>query len=111
MAKHDDAATSEFRSANPQPESVPAIIKAFEENIATVQSILQSSTDEQMQSMWRMKADGHVLMAMPRSALIRAVLLNHIYHHRGQMGVYSEDGRRKSAFQLRSKRDEMPDFM
>ena len=38
--------------------------------------------------MWTLKIDGQVVMAMPRAALLRAIMLNHWYHHRGQLSVY-----------------------
>ena len=31
---------------------------------------------------------GKELMAMPRAAVIRMIMLNHWYHHRGQLLVY-----------------------
>jgi uncharacterized damage-inducible protein DinB len=37
---------------------------------------------------WRMTAGGRELMALPRAALLRSVMLNHWYHHRGQLSVY-----------------------
>ncbi len=38
--------------------------------------------------MWTVSADGRTLMTMPKGALVRAVMLNHVYHHRGQLSVY-----------------------
>jgi uncharacterized damage-inducible protein DinB len=32
--------------------------------------------------------DGSVIMTMPRAAFWRTVLLNHYYHHRGQLSTY-----------------------
>jgi hypothetical protein len=37
---------------------------------------------------WRLTKDGREITAMPRLALIRSILLNHSYHHRGQLSVY-----------------------
>ncbi len=31
---------------------------------------------------------GNVVMAVPRVGFLRTVMLNHWYHHRGQLGVY-----------------------
>ena len=41
-----------------------------------------------MDAMWRLQSDGRDIMAMPRVALVRAIMLNHWYHHRGQLLVY-----------------------
>jgi uncharacterized damage-inducible protein DinB len=44
--------------------------------------------DEGLLEMWRMTREGRTLMEMPRLAMVRAVMLNHWYHHRGQLTVY-----------------------
>ena len=41
-----------------------------------------------MMATWRLVAGGRELMAMPRAAVLRAIMLNHWYHHRGQLVVY-----------------------
>ncbi len=37
--------------------------------------------------MWRMVGEREVL-AIPRAAVLRAIMLNHWHHHRGQLSVY-----------------------
>jgi DinB family len=37
---------------------------------------------------WTLTKDGKVLMSIPRIGFIRSVLMNHLYHHRGQLSVY-----------------------
>jgi uncharacterized damage-inducible protein DinB len=37
---------------------------------------------------WRLTAGGKEVMAMPRMGLLRSIMLNHWYHHRGQLSVY-----------------------
>ena len=111
MARSDESPPPNFGQPNPQPESVSDIINAFEESIRTVQSVLPTFSDFQMQALWRLKADGRELMAMPRSALIRMILLNHIYHHRGQLGVYLRMLGAKVPSSYGPSGDEMPDFM
>ena len=44
--------------------------------------------DQAMTSTWRLMSGDRELLAMPRVAFIRAIMLNHWYHHRGQMLVY-----------------------
>ena len=39
--------------------------------------------------MWEIKGpDGKTMMAMPKAALLRSLVMNHTYHHRGQLSVY-----------------------
>jgi hypothetical protein len=44
--------------------------------------------DARLTSMWSLTKNGKILMSVPRIAFIRSVLMNHNYHHRGQLSVY-----------------------
>jgi uncharacterized damage-inducible protein DinB len=44
--------------------------------------------DSELASPWRMMKGGQELWSLPRAAVLRTVLLNHWYHHRGQLTVY-----------------------
>lgn len=88
MACLDEFPMPDFGRPNPQPESLKQILDSLETSIASVQETLPTVTDEKMHAIWRMTRDGKDLMTMPRSAVIRSILLNHWYHHRGQLGVY-----------------------
>jgi uncharacterized damage-inducible protein DinB len=44
--------------------------------------------DAAMGATWRLMSGGREVMAMPRAAFARAIMLNHWYHHRGQLMVY-----------------------
>lgn len=72
----------------PAGGSVEAILRTFEESVATVRRILPTFTDEAMQRTVTLTAGGNTLMTMPRALFLRMVMLNHWYHHRGQFGVY-----------------------
>lgn len=37
---------------------------------------------------WTLMREGNVLMALPRVGFVRAIMLDHWYHHRGQLLVY-----------------------
>jgi uncharacterized damage-inducible protein DinB len=37
---------------------------------------------------WSLKNAGKVQMAMPRAAVMRSFVMNHLIHHRGQLTVY-----------------------
>jgi uncharacterized damage-inducible protein DinB len=51
------------------------------------------------------------VLAMPRAAFYRSILLNHWYHHRGQFGVYLRLVGAKVPSSYGPSGDEMPDFM
>ncbi len=44
--------------------------------------------DAKLMETWRLMSGGKELMALPRAAVIRMIMLNHWYHHRGQLLVY-----------------------
>jgi len=37
---------------------------------------------------WSLSVNGETKIALPRLALLRAIMFNHLYHHRGQLLVY-----------------------
>lgn len=49
---------------------------------------LKSLTNEKLFSSWRYRSGDEVIFEMPRLAVIRAMALNHLIHHRGQLSVY-----------------------
>jgi uncharacterized damage-inducible protein DinB len=44
--------------------------------------------DAALMATWRMMRGDRELFAVPRAAILRSVMLNHWYHHRGQLTVY-----------------------
>ncbi|MBT9331296.1 DinB family protein [Paracidobacterium acidisoli] len=73
----------------PQPDSLSMILSAFEESIAQVREVLPTFDDEAMKRTWRIVAEDQAVLAeMSRQDLLRNILLNHWYQHRGQFSVY-----------------------
>ncbi len=72
----------------PEARSRAQVIEAFEKNLAEAAETLGEFDDAALAKMWTVKKDGRTLMAMPRSAVVRFVMLNHLVHHRGQLSVY-----------------------
>ena len=64
---------------------LPAVL---DDSLATARTALSGLSSERLVDTWRMVAGGMTLMSMPRAALLRTVMLNHWYHHRGQLTVY-----------------------
>lgn len=66
------------------------IVTKFEENVKKAQAALETATDESMFEIWKMVKGSNkpVLPEMPRIQVIRGFLMNHMYHHRGEMIVY-----------------------
>ena len=73
---------------NPQPKSLSEILQSLDSNIAQARESLGKLDDRKMQGTWKLTRGEKVLMALPRLQVTRTILLNHIYHHRGQLQVY-----------------------
>lgn len=72
----------------PQPDSLKQVLEAFEESMATVRDVLPGFDDAAMHATWRIVDGDHELLAIPRQAFLRNIMLNHWYQHRGQFCVY-----------------------
>lgn len=73
-----------------QPEAATAaeLVPALEASLAKARQLLGSMDDAKLAATWRLMHGNTELMAMPRAAVIRTIMLNHWYHHRGQLLVY-----------------------
>jgi len=74
--------------STPPPASTADIVAAHDSGIATVKANLAKIGDAGLGTGWTATAGGKTLMTMPKAALLRALLMNHTYHHRGQLSVY-----------------------
>jgi len=63
------------------------LVQALDKAAADVRSALEKTTDEHLQTKWRLLARGQVVMEAPRYEMIQDTI-NHWAHHRGQMTVY-----------------------
>jgi uncharacterized damage-inducible protein DinB len=75
---------------SPQPEaaSLSEILNAFEAAQTTAKEIVGSTDDAGVMAEWKLTRNGATIVAMPRMAFWRSILLNHNYHHRGQLSTY-----------------------
>ena len=73
-----------------QPEAATAseLVPSLKESVAKAKRALGGFDDARMGATWRLQAGGRDIMAMPRVAVVRTIMLNHWYHHRGQLLVY-----------------------
>jgi uncharacterized damage-inducible protein DinB len=72
----------------PEATSVASLGPSLTESLAKARQTLGGFDDARMGAMWRMQNKGRDIMTMPRAAFVRAIMLNHWYHHRGQLLVY-----------------------
>jgi uncharacterized damage-inducible protein DinB len=72
----------------PAPHTTAGIVEAFNDSVAKAKRILGGMDDATATATWRLMRGDRELMALPRAAFMRAIMLNHWYHHRGQLSVY-----------------------
>jgi uncharacterized damage-inducible protein DinB len=74
--------------ANPIPTSATELIPALDESVAKAKKALRGMNDTTLMETWRLMQGEREVFAVPRGALLRSIMLNHWYHHRGQLTVY-----------------------
>jgi uncharacterized damage-inducible protein DinB len=75
----------------PDPPAAPnttELLRRFDESIGKARTVLTGMDDSAATETWRMVNGEREVLAMPRAAFMRAIMLNHWYHHRGQLSVY-----------------------
>jgi uncharacterized damage-inducible protein DinB len=63
-------------------------LEAFDASVAAFTGKLKGFPDARMNESWRLKVGDRVALELPRAAAVRAMVLSHSIHHRGQLSVY-----------------------
>jgi uncharacterized damage-inducible protein DinB len=56
--------------------------------VREAEEILRGMTDQHAKGTWRLLRNGQEISSQPRVGVLRSIMLNHWYHHRGQLSVY-----------------------
>jgi uncharacterized damage-inducible protein DinB len=72
----------------PSATQVSELVQALEHSVRQARAALSSMDDAAVTATWRVFDGDREILSMPRIAALRAIMLNHWYHHRGQMSVY-----------------------
>jgi hypothetical protein len=81
----------DFSTASYTPlafESSAQLVKILDENASKVRAALMATSDEGWTQNWKLSFSGKVLFEGSRFLAYRQMFLNHIIHHRAQLGVY-----------------------
>lgn len=65
-----------------------ALLKAFDAHAAATRKALEQSPDARLAETWTLLNGGQTIFSMPKGAVLRAFVFNHVVHHRGQLSVY-----------------------
>lgn len=71
-----------------EPASRKEILDTFTQSTAKATQILAKMDDARLMATWTLTKNEKVLLSLPRIGFIRAIMMNHLYHHRGQLAVY-----------------------
>ena len=78
-------------SADYQPriaKSKAELLEIFDKSVADARPRIEAAGDAAWGKTWTFKWNGQVVMSMPKAAVMRGVIMNHMIHHRAQLGVY-----------------------
>jgi uncharacterized damage-inducible protein DinB len=81
-----DFATMDYKPL--EPKSTEELLAYFDEQIAMSKAVLGETSDETFMTNWTMRNGEQVYFTMPKVAVMRSFVINHIVHHRGQLAVY-----------------------
>lgn len=68
--------------------SVADLLAMIDQGAAFVRQTLPTLDDARMRATFTLDFPDGSVVQMPRAAFVRSIMLNHWYHHRGQLGVY-----------------------
>lgn len=71
-----------------EPKTTEELVEFLDKNVAEAITALKSSPDERFMENWTMRNAEQVYFTMPKIAVMRSFVMNHIVHHRGQLSVY-----------------------
>ena len=64
------------------------LLAAFDKATGEARAAIAGCSDETFMKMWSLKMGDKTLMTMPKIAVVRTFVMNHVIHHRGQLSVY-----------------------
>jgi len=70
------------------PFDKAGLLKTFDENVAKTRTALQNTKDDAWTQPWKLTFQGKPIFGGSRFLAYRAMFLNHLVHHRAQLGVY-----------------------
>lgn len=65
-----------------------ALLAQFDERLKAARAALVAVSDADMMRPWSLKQGSQTFFTMPKAAVFRAFVMNHLIHHRAQLGVY-----------------------
>jgi uncharacterized damage-inducible protein DinB len=68
--------------------SAQQLLEQFDKNVVDARRAIEKAADADWMKQWSLIVEGQTVFSMPRIAVLRAMVISHIIHHRGQLSVY-----------------------
>jgi len=88
ITRSDSFDVSNGSFTQPMPASMDEVHTALEQTIRTVEQTLRQTTVDSAHAEWHLMFGDKELQCIPKVSVWRSLMLNHWYHHRGQLAVY-----------------------
>ncbi len=88
LAQVDEFDASNANFSPPQPETVDEVLGTLDAALEVAIAYVSGVEAATATAPWRLSYKGDEIFTIPRAAMLRSLMLNHWYHHRGQMSVY-----------------------
>jgi uncharacterized damage-inducible protein DinB len=83
-----DVAPGGKRMEFPTAHNRQELLAIFDKGVAEGHEALAKCSDEQLAATWALLNNGQPMFSMPRTAIMRGMIMNHLVHHRAQLCVY-----------------------
>lgn len=64
------------------------LLAIFDRGVVEARGRIRAASDEYWQTTWTFKIGGDTVFSMPRAAVMRSTIMNHLIHYRAQLGLY-----------------------
>lgn len=64
------------------------VLEVFDANVKRARAAIAGASDEHLLKPWTLILRGQTMFTLPRTAVLRGFVMNHLIHHRAQLGVY-----------------------
>jgi uncharacterized damage-inducible protein DinB len=71
-----------------EAKSTAELLETFDQHVVTGRAALESAADERWLGKWSLRMGDKTIFTLPRTAVMRGFVMNHMIHHRAQLGVY-----------------------
>lgn len=74
--------------AMPKTENRQQLLEVFDSSVSRARAAIAGASDAHLLQSWSLLSAGKPIFTMPRISVLRSFVMNHVIHHRAQLGVY-----------------------